>query len=510
VLVRHNLAEMHDLSCLVVDDNDSARQAFSNILGSFGWTVDTVDRGQAALDRLGGRRYDVIFVDWRMPGMDGWETSERIRQLLPADQATLIIMVTAYSREMLSERQALAPNLLDGFVIKPVTASMLYDAVADSRLAQLPTPPAMHAKPAAQRRLAGLSILLVEDNLINQQVARELLSNEGAQVAVASGGREAIAAVSDTRACYDLVLMDVQMPDMDGYEATRELRRKFPPHDLPIIAMTANAMPSDREAALAVGMNDHIGKPFDMNQLAALILHYARPMADGAEPAAIQTGAKPAKAAKALAVLNAPAAIRRMMDNADIYQRALQTFPEELDRFKPALAALVAAQDAVAAGKLLHAMKGVAGTVGAECLADRLLSLEQELKTDPAAMLHWQLDSLWLLTEQANTAALDWLGTLPATPTGGQPQGLTQQGLQDLLAGMQTLQQYLQASDLQADDVFAQLRQAYSAALPDDFGRLASSIEQLDFATAAQQCSELAQRVRGMLDERATSGTTNP
>jgi PAS domain S-box-containing protein len=272
---------LNGLACLVVDDHDTARELLSGMLKTFGWQVDVAASGEQALETLrrrGERGYDVIFLDWRMPGMDGWELSERIAAALPVERLPLMLMVTAHGREMLVERGAEHfRTALDGFLVKPVTASMLFDAVADAtavrEIARQRTPSPQEAVSAVVQvqRLKGLRLLLVEDNPINQQVARELLSYQGASVTVAEDGRVAIETVRTAAQPFDCVLMDIQMPEMDGYEATRVIRGELGMTGLPIIAMTANAMVSDREAALEAGMNDHVGKPFDLDELIAAI-----------------------------------------------------------------------------------------------------------------------------------------------------------------------------------------------------------------------------------------------
>ena len=196
-------------------------------------------------------------------------------------------MVTAHERELLSQRSAEEHALINGFLVKPVTASMLLDAVVDAKAAamaaaqgQNPTAPRTPVKP---KRLQGLRILVVEDNKINQMVAKGLLAQEGATVTLADDGQLGVTAVAAAQHTFDAVLMDVQMPVMDGYAATRAIRQELGLTALPIIAMTANAMASDRAACLAAGMNEHIGKPFELDQLVAMLLRYAA-QADAIQP----------------------------------------------------------------------------------------------------------------------------------------------------------------------------------------------------------------------------------
>lgn len=267
---------------LVVDDNQVARTLLATMARSLGWEVDVAESGPEALRQVQARReagapHQVIFMDWRMPEWDGWETTRRIRK---ATQGTgpLILMVSANGRAMMAERTADEQALLNGFLVKPVTASMLLDAVMDAQAASAtaatganPAAPQTLAKP---QRLQGMKLLVVEDNKINQLVAKGLLKQEGADITLADNGRIAVDLLTAQPDAFEAVLMDVQMPVMDGYEATRTLRALPGFADLPVIAMTANAMASDREACLAAGMNDHVGKPFEIDHLVATLRHF--------------------------------------------------------------------------------------------------------------------------------------------------------------------------------------------------------------------------------------------
>ena len=199
---------------LVVDDNQTARTVLSNMVESLGWSVDLASDGEQAIamvdSRLAaGTPYDVVFVDWQMPGMDGWETGQRLREIAGSD-APLLLMVTAHDREKLAERSPEDHALLNGFLVKPVTASMLRDAVMEAQGRTR-----SRAVASGGPRLAGLRLLVVEDNLNNQQVAQELLEDEGAHVTLADDGQQGVAAVAAADPQFDAILMDVQMP-VDG------------------------------------------------------------------------------------------------------------------------------------------------------------------------------------------------------------------------------------------------------------------------------------------------------
>jgi two-component system sensor histidine kinase/response regulator len=264
-----------------VDDNPATLDIMAAMARSLGWQVDTASSGPLAIELVEQRArsakpaYQAIFVDWLMPGgMDGWETLSRIEEIRPQPDAPILVMVTTQGREMLSQRTPQEQARLHGFLVKPVTAPMLLDAVSDAMAGRRQLRATPRVKAPTPRRLEGLRLLVVDDNLINQQVAQELLSGEGAHIELAENGQLGVDAVRDARPPFDAVLMDIQMPVMDGYTATRAIRHDLGLPELPVIAMTANAMASDRDACLTAGMNDHVGKPFDLAHLIRVVLQH--------------------------------------------------------------------------------------------------------------------------------------------------------------------------------------------------------------------------------------------
>ncbi|MBW3141095.1 response regulator [Ferrimonas balearica] len=252
------------LKALVVDDNHTALQIYSTYLRDFSFSrVETVESGAAALREMVRQQPDLVLLDWMMPGMDGTEVLDGIDDLVASgrlERRPTVIMMTAYSGHPLMDE--VRDGRIQAVLQKPFKASMLYDEVVDAFNGQVDAQPLADLNPEEEAS-DGAHILLVEDNLINQQVATELLKSAGYQVTVAGNGQEAVDLVAASD--YDLVLMDIQMPVMDGLEATRTLRQTHP--HLPIIAMTAHAMAGDKEKSLAAGMNDHITKPIVLPEL---------------------------------------------------------------------------------------------------------------------------------------------------------------------------------------------------------------------------------------------------
>ena len=254
------------LRVLVVDDNATAREILPEPLSGLASRVDVVASGREAIAAIqeqdATEPYDIVFMDWRMPGMDGLQASRHIKSDETLKHRPHIVLVTAFGREEVREE---AERLeLDGFLVKPVTKSMIVDTLVNVFAGE-----GEQVSVAAERDptelLRGARILLAEDNEINQQIAIELLEGAGATVKVANNGREAVEILSKGPhpPPFDVVLMDLQMPEMDGYQATAKLRGDARFGTLVIIAMTAHATMEERQRCLAAGMNDHISKPID-------------------------------------------------------------------------------------------------------------------------------------------------------------------------------------------------------------------------------------------------------
>jgi CheY-like chemotaxis protein len=381
---------------LVVDDNPVAGELTLMMVRSWGWDAEWVSSGAAALQRatqataqgMDRFAFPVIFMDWQMPDWDGWETTRRLRAL--ADQlgvpAPTVIMVTAHARESLSHRSQAEQDMVAGFLVKPVTASMLGDALMAAARGNASVRCAPSHR-SGKQQLAGMRVLLVDDNLINQQVADELLSAEGAVVSLASNGLLAVQAVAAAAPPYDIVLMDIQMPVLDGYGATRRIRNELGLHHLPIVAMTANAMSSDRAVCLAAGMNEHVGKPFDVAHLVSIMLRMTgRQGLPDPTPATLPAvPTLPTEASVPLVEgLDLANALARMADLQPLYVRAAQDFCAMLRNLPTELAQLLSAGDLPALAMRLHTLKGNAGTLGALELGRMAAALEKTCKSEGA------------------------------------------------------------------------------------------------------------------------------
>ena len=293
--------QLRSVSALVVDDNAAARDILVHVLDNFCARVDAVSSGEEAITAVkqhdSGRPYDVVFMDWRMPGMDGIEAARLIKQDAELKKHPAVVLVTAFGREEVREEAERVQ--MDGFLLKPVTTSMLVDTLVGifAGTQQDRAAPA----PAVDRhadRLRGVRILLAEDNEINQQIAVELLEGVGATVEVANNGLEAVRKMLEQPEPpkVDVVLMDVQMPEMDGYQATRKIRSDPRFASFPIIAITAHATIEERQKCLEAGMNGHVSKPIDPSALFDTVERFVTPTEKGEACAA--SGASPHYAPK--------------------------------------------------------------------------------------------------------------------------------------------------------------------------------------------------------------------
>jgi two-component system sensor histidine kinase/response regulator len=373
---------LQEISALVVDDNPAAREIIQVLLRGLVRRTDAAASGVEALAAVkrsdAQSPYDIVFMDWRMPTLDGLETSRRIKGDETLKHPPAIVLVTAFGREEVKEE---AERLrLDGFLLKPVTKSMLVDTLMNVFAA-----PGEDVAAAAEGKeamlLPGLRVLLAEDNLINQQIAVELLQQAGATVEVASNGREAVERLfsSGGEIPYDVVLMDLQMPEMDGHQATRKIRSDPRFAKLPLIAMTAHATTEERQRCLDDGMNDHVAKPIDPALLYETLARYtpgrtssmtaARPSPKEERPAS--------DGLPAIEGLDAADGLARVAGNLRLYLKLLRQFADEQSRAPEEIARALAAGDRKLAERLAHTVKGVAGNLGAREIQPLAASLEK-------------------------------------------------------------------------------------------------------------------------------------
>lgn len=386
---------------LVVDDNHTAATVLSDMLLAMGFVVEQAHSGLEALNRLREsiaqqQPFGLLLLDWHMPGMDGVELAGHIRSLgMP--KVPQMLMVTAYGRE--DVMRAARAQGIETVLIKPVNASLLFDTLMQplegtgtaGRCTVAPAP----AADELPLDIRGASVLLVEDNELNQMVAMELLLDAGFAVDVAENGQIAIDRIE--RKHYDAVLMDMQMPTMDGETATRLLRGNPRHAQLPIIAMTANAMEADRQRCFAAGMNDHVAKPIEPAALWAALARWIRPrqgLGAGAAPARSSAAHAVASAAVASATvagwpsvdapdlpgLDTQLGLQRALGKPGLYAEMLRRFVQGQAPVLAELQRALAVHDVALAERLAHTLRSVAANIGAQAVSDRAQALEHALR----------------------------------------------------------------------------------------------------------------------------------
>jgi len=362
---------------LIVDDHPNSRMILARHLESFGFETAEAASGAEALDEIesAARPYRLVLMDWKMPGMDGVEASRRILARSQSGEQPDIIMVTAYGRDEVWA-QAEAVGVM-GFLVKPVSPSTLLDAILETTGHAVRSASQQSAAITPQDSLVGARILLVDDNDINQQVAEELLQQAGMKVVVTQNGKEALDTLFDDPGGFDGVLMDIQMPVMDGYTATQKIRENNRFSDLPVIAMTANAMVGDRDKALDAGMNDHVAKPIDVADLFDVLARWVRVPPARQTPSLTNTAPKPEPSESvATATLDSSAGLARCGGNEQLYQKILKRFRETHLNAAGEIREAVEQGDHAGARLAAHTLAGVAGNVGADAVFAAAKSVE--------------------------------------------------------------------------------------------------------------------------------------
>jgi len=469
------------LRVLIVDDSELARRSLSVAAANLGWHCQSVASGQAALDLLtdpGAAEFDVVLVDWQMPEMTGLEAAERLKAPPISLRAPVAVMVTGFGREELQN----APNAAaaDATLIKPVSEIALAHVVADLVGAGIERPG--RAAQAGTLRLAGIRVLVVEDNSLNQEVMRKILQNEGALVEVLGDGLHAVNYVREERGRTDIVLMDAQMPVMGGFEASTIIREELGVRDLPIIAVTAGVRASDKEKCLAAGMTDFVAKPLDVEKLISVILLYAQPNPAAlpvltAAPAAPASRRGPSLAAIAGALGLERQRLEAMSEDGDeTLLPLLRSLASSASSQSTGIRAALAEGNKDGAARQAHSLRGSSANFGARSIADPAGRIEEGLRNgDDAAALAGEVEEL--------SAAVDrYAGALaehfPAAETPSDAQ-LDAKRLDDLVS-------LLRERNFAAMDLFAELSPVLRASWPDErFRAVEGAVEGLAFETAA-------------------------
>ena len=377
---------------LVIEDSPPSRELLETLFRSWSIPVVSVASAEDGLALLhehnraeGPDPFGLVILDWMLPGMNGLDAAEHIRTRAETRSLPIIVMSAYAGKEEEARCAELGVNV---FLRKPVTASSLFDAVVEAQGVRVHSARRGLDRPI-EREFDGVRALLAEDNEANQMVATELLGRLGIDLDIARNGREAIAMAQAAPAKYAAILMDMQMPELDGLAATRALRADPRFRTVPIIAMTANAMKVDLDACLAAGMNDHITKPIDRRTLVATLRRWLPTRTDAAPAPATNVEVLEA-VGPVLEGIDVAGTLRRLgIDRASL-DRMLLRFADGQRELMDALRSAVMTGDAVAASRHAHAIAGAAGNLGADTLRSAAKELEQagrEGRTDLADLL---------------------------------------------------------------------------------------------------------------------------
>ena len=494
--------DLRGMNVLVVDDNATSRGIFQEMLESFSFKVTVAASGQEGIAELEkaseSEPFDLVIMDWKMPGMGGIEASKRIKHHEGLSKIPAIVMVTAYGRQEVMQQAQDAG--LEGFLLKPVSPSMLFDTIMqtfgkeETRTARMTQRKEQQAE--TLKLIQGAQVLLVEDNEINQEVARELVEGFGLPVTVAVNGEDAVRAVKEKD--FEVVLMDVQMPVMDGYTATKTIRkwergmRNKGEDQIPIVAMTAHAMTGDREKCLAAGMNDYVSKPIDPEKLLSALARWITPgqrtipdhlLARNID-ASLEDESLPLSGLPGISVRSG---LKKVDGNQKLYRKLLAKFRRNYNSVADDIRNALEKNDQETATRLVHTVKGLAGNLGANDLQRAAVDLEAALRKDPPDSSGEQLD----LFSETLDLVLNSIAALEL----GQP---------DATAAELSAEQVLDSIDSERVFIFlSELRQLLEK---DDF-RAGKSLEILKGALptgmAGEELTDLEKHIEGYAFEEA-------
>ncbi|MES2683931.1 MAG: PAS domain-containing protein [Pseudomonadota bacterium] len=474
--------DLYGLHALIVDDNIETCTATEGWLRAFGFEVIQVDSGLAALQTLSRMpaKFALVVLDWRMPGLNGLETAERIRKL-PLQPQPALMMSTAYVNEELV-RQCESVQLKD-FLAKPFSPSALFQAV----LSSLGRSEAALVTAEVHQPLTGLRVLVADDNELNLEIATAILEAAGASVRLARDGEEVLDKLNSCE--FDVALLDLQMPKLDGLEAARRLRVDTRFATLPLVAMTAHAMPEHREASRLAGFDAHLMKPIDRRELFDTLLRYRKVavppegLMDVMDLDIELSGMAEPLAQNEVLIFDRAGALSRLGGNQALLQRLLARFvSDHADGAQQIIAALEAG-DSARATREAHTLKGVAANLGATRLSTTAAAVESELRQG-AEIAQSLLDQLRI--HQQETLRAMQQGS-EAASSGAMPD----QSRELLREITERLQLLLLAHDADAKDAYESLQGGLNGAATPSMLRLRAAVENYEFEAALLALQEL-------------------
>jgi signal transduction histidine kinase/DNA-binding response OmpR family regulator/HPt (histidine-containing phosphotransfer) domain-containing protein len=496
------IPDLAGIRALVVDDNAQAREILTEALRVFALRADSVSSGEDAVREIAAADsadpYRLVLMDWHMPGMDGLQASRIIKRNERLQHIPKIVMVTAFGRE---EIRTQAEEIgIDSYLLKPVNQSLLYDTLMDLfGVAGMDERRSRGKKDDIVHDATGIRVLLVEDNEMNQQVARELLESAGAIVTVANHGGEAVKILTagDQSPAFDVVFMDLQMPEMDGFTATKLLRNDPRLRKFPIIAMTAHALVEERQRCLDAGMNDHVSKPIDPDNLFATLLRWAKPRPKQAvEPQVVVTEIKASEEVTLpeIAGINLADGLKRVAGNRQLYRDLLGQFAVKQGDAAVQISTALESGDFKVAERIAHTVKGVAGNLGITEVQFVAQKLEKALRDGEGTVSTVLVEFRSVMGTQvrAIAKALRESATVPETVRTASFDG------EAAAAAIARLKRLLEASDGDAEESFRSLQNAVAGIVEKPYlDGLSALINDFDFDAALVKLDEIAERCAG-------------
>lgn len=495
--------DLRGMRVMVVDDNSSSREILQTLLESMSFEVTvaaSAEEGMAELEKEAATRpYKLIVMDWKMPGMDGIKAAAMIKRHRDLPLKPKIIIATAYGREEVMQRSEKVG--LDGFLLKPVGQSVLFDVIMSAFGKEAPEVVAeAQVKGSDEKELQkirGARVLLAEDNEINQQVAKEILEQAGLVVSIAENGMEAVDMVKE--GIFEVVLMDIQMPVMGGFEATEEIRKEERFKQLPIIAMTAHAMAGDRQKSLESGMNDHVTKPIDPDQLISALVRWITPCERQTGESVCEQLVEEREMEDIfpsdLPGVSVSSGLSRVGGNKKLYGKLLCKFKDgqadAVDRIKAALLS----KDVDTAARLAHTVKGVAGNLGGEGLFRAAAELEKAIKENAT-----DLDDLMAKFGSELNVVMDGIKTLEANLAARQgPKEPAEEVRVDREAVKPLLQEMARLLEADLTEAMNRLealkRLLENSSLYEEFKRLERQVEGFDTDSALKSLEVIAENL---------------
>jgi len=489
------------LRVLVVDDNAVAREILTDMLRQLTLRVESASSGADALRELEDADaqdpYRLVLLDWDMPGLSGLETGRRIKRDGRLRNVPKILMITEFGRE--DVRLKAQEEEIERFLQKPISPSLLFDTLMSLLGEAGEMVPAAVNKSGRQVPLAnGIRVLLVEDNEVNQQVATELLESEGARVTIANHGGEAVKILTQgDPPPFDVVFMDLQMPEMDGFAATRLLRSRPQLRHLPIIAMTAHVMTEEVQRCLEAGMNDHVGKPIDPNTFFATLARWtrARPREAADEPG------RPAGRGDDIPPIegvDARGGLERVAGNKRLYRDLLTQFAAKQGSAAAQIQSAFEYGDRSQAERVAHSLKGAAGNLGIQQIFHWAGKLETAIRESRDGVEEMIQELAPALEGQVRAIQESLRATTPVTD-----QRAPRIETLEISATLGRLKELLEASDADATLAYRNLAELLEGTVaPSELNALEEAVNAFDFETALVKLHEIAEHTPRIRTEK--------